>query len=93
MATERAEQPVVRHLTLAMKAPAAVKSVLNVGQIDRLLAAVEEQRAARTAVEDQEAALVGELRAAGLSWDSCGWFLEVTGSAVRQRWAERLGGS
>lgn len=61
---------------------------MKLGELDRAIAAVDEWREVTARIDAAEQALVVDLRGRGASWDSIGWLLGVTGSAVRQRFTE-----
>lgn len=55
---------------------------------DELVRAAERARKARLLAVKQEAAVVADGRAAGLSWDSLGRLLDCPGESLRRRHAE-----
>jgi hypothetical protein len=67
------------------RAPQALRDVVPAGELDRMIAAVDEWRELEMRVDHARTGLVRDLRKRGASWDSIGWLLGVTGAAVWKR--------
>lgn len=68
------------------RAPRGLRRQLSATELDRALAAVDQWRALEHEISEQRRQLVVELRGRGVSWDSIGWLLGVTGRAVSDRY-------
>lgn len=76
----------------AAGAPKGLRSVMKLGEITRAMEDVDQWRRAYAELDRLESNLVRQLRGRGGSWDSIGWLLGVTGSAVRQRFGDQVEG-
>ncbi len=73
--------------------PSRIVNTLPLPLIEELYEEKEAKRikSAEGQLHMRRIVLVTKLRESGLSWDSCGWFFDATGEAVRKFYGSLLG--